>query len=101
MNNPVEMSKCQHLGCESTNVTECFYPTESEVTVNPEYYCTKHAHEHGFCYLCGQFWGGVKTFEFAVIYGGIEGVCENCEAEVREDLDDSEEDGGDYFTEYL
>ena len=53
------------------------------------------------CYLCGQFWGGVETFEFTIIYGGIEGVCENCEAELREDLDDYQEDEDDYFTDYL
>lgn len=101
MNNPViEANKCQHPDCESTNVRECFYPTESGVTENSEYYCTKHAGEHGFCYLCGQLWGGVETFEFAVIYGGIEGVCENCEAELREDLDDWQEDEDDYFTDY-
>ncbi|MBD2499843.1 hypothetical protein [Anabaena azotica] len=96
MNNPV--IKCQHPDCKSTNVTECFYPTESG-REEKAYYCTDHTPLHGFCRLCGQFWTGVEYFEFAILHDGMGGVCENCEAELREDLDDYEED--DYFTDYL
>lgn len=51
----------------------CFLPGRQE----PEgYYCTNHAQQEGFCWGCGQFWGGVESFEFSDT-----GLCEECEQE--------------------
>lgn len=75
--------KCQRANCaEQLNLIPCFYP-DNETGEPDYYYCNSHCYLHGFCCCCGQFWSGVESFEFAVALGGIEGVCENCEIELR------------------
>jgi hypothetical protein len=52
------------------------------------WYCGDHIHDKGFCWGCGQFWGGVESFEFSP-----HGLCPNCQDDPDltgryEDLDD-------------
>lgn len=89
--------KCQHPGCEKTEgLTACFYPDNESEEANA-IYCTDHTFEHGFCYCCEQFWGGVESFEFATSFGGIKGLCENCTDELRAELDEDDEDDEDLY----
>ncbi|MDZ7970502.1 MAG: hypothetical protein RM368_37190 [Nostoc sp. DedSLP03] len=90
------MAHCQHLGCTEENVTACFYP-DNETEQPNEYYCTVHAAKHGFCYMCGQFWGGVESFEFATIFGGSEGVCEICDYLASAELGEFDDDDDDCY----
>lgn len=56
-----------------------------------EYVCGEHSHALGFCRSCGQFWGGVESFDFR-----RSGLCDNCEAEWRADAGDDLDDGMDF-----
>lgn len=97
------MSKCQHPECTIEDATACFY-TDNETQQPNYYYCSNHAAEHGFCYMCGQFWSGVERFDFATAWGGTEGLCENCDEQVRSDLgeyDDDDDDFEDHFGYYV
>lgn len=58
------------------------------------YYCWEHAQRNGFCKLCGEFWGGVESFDFG------SGFCENCADTVRTDFgEDDYEDQYEYLDE--
>ncbi len=37
-----------------------------------EYVCSTHHHATGYCYGCGQFFGGIESFEFG------NGLCDDC-----------------------
>lgn len=71
--------RCQHEGCHN-RAFECFCGHDE---IDTEWFCADHASEHGYCYICGQFWGGVSTFEF-----NHAGLCENCYDEEDEDNED-------------
>lgn len=43
------------------------------------WYCSRHAKEHGFCFVCGEFWGGTESFDFGP------GYCSNCASEFEEE----------------
>lgn len=59
----------------------CWYPGSYDA---PDLYlCSKHQ-AGSFCYGCGQFRGGVESFDF----GRFAGWCENCQAELEGDLHD-------------
>lgn len=82
-------SQCQHEGCDWEGI-ECFLPDNPIFDLSTEeieagkademepdyYYCSRHAHKEGFCYGCGQFWGGIESFDFG--RGARRGLCENC-----------------------
>lgn len=89
------LHKCQEESCDQEG-TACFYP-DNESETPDEYYCTSHAFKHGFCYLCGDFWAGVGSFDFAQYYGGIQGLCENCSFTVRDECGEFDEDDEDYY----
>ena len=91
--------KCQHDSCDRDG-TECFLPDNE--SKKPDYhYCMKHANQHGFCWGCGGFWGGVERFEFSRFCGGIEGLCENCgDAFVEEFADEEDEEEEEYDDHY-
>lgn len=55
------------------------------------YYCGDHAQKAGFCWGCGEFWGGIESFDFGM--GARSGLCENCLA--SGDFDDDDEDDED------
>lgn len=61
--------QCEHPGCQNTGLA-CFFPGSDEPGC---YYCAEHIHGAGFCWGCGNFWGGVETFDF-----DRRGLCDNC-----------------------
>ena len=88
--------QCEHPGCKQDGIP-CFLPDygESETLTADSHYCPEHAKQYGFCYGCGQFWGGVETFEFAHVYNIPDGLCENCGDEVRREYEwDGYDDDG-------
>ena len=82
-----EKHQCQHEGCTSQEAVQCDL-TNYEEGADPEkftyFYCTEHAKQAGFCWGCGDFWGGVASFEFG------NGLCENCLVE-EQDYDDEDD----------
>lgn len=47
----------------------------------PDFFCADHARANGYCPVCGQFWGGISTFE-------AWGLCDHCRDELRDDSDE-------------
>lgn len=86
-----EARRCDEPGCELEG-RACFLPTHDQPAGEDEhpdaYYCAEHAFANGFCRGCGDFWGGVESFEFA---NG--GYCDNC----RSAIDAEERDEQDWF----
>lgn len=48
-----------------------------------ERFCGEHAHEHGYCRGCGEFWAGVENFDF-----NRSGLCPHCQDQVDADFND-------------
>lgn len=86
----VKDAPCQHDGCESDGTFCYLYDHDEERTIY-EYYCSEHAQEHGYCYMCGNFWGGCEDFDFA-----SSGMCSNCRGEY---LEGTHEDIDEYYHE--
>lgn len=76
---------CQHDGCEEVG-TFCYLYDHDEERDVFEYYCAEHAQEHGYCYMCGNFWGGTEDFDFS-----SSGMCSNCRSEYLEDENSDDE----------
>lgn len=81
---------CQQKGCwkHGDEITECFLPDYEiddegfRVDEKPdEYYCTEHAARNGYCKSCGEFWGGIESFEFE-----HPGWCDNCHDQMEHDF---------------
>lgn len=75
-----KVNLCWHPGCQGEGVP-CYSASGDE---GPDgFYCFDHCQEHGFCYSCGLFWGGIEFFDFG------NGHCVNCpknlEPEFREE----------------
>lgn len=80
--------RCQHPGCTNEGIP-CllqWYDEEPD-----EYYCSKHAFQHGFCRSCGVFWAGVESFDF-----GSGGLCEHCLDQIRADTGEYDEEEREY-----
>ncbi len=91
-----EQHECYESGCTNTNTTPCYLPDVPNVPVF--YYCFKHAKPHGFCFGCGELWGGIEDFDFARWRGGIDGYCPNCSEGINAGIqEDDYEDDGDYL----
>lgn len=91
------MLKCQHDDClETQELTACFLP-DNETDTPDEYFCTNHAFEHGFCYMCGSFNGGIESFEFAAMHGGVHGMCEQCSDQLEGDLSTDDDDDDNFY----
>jgi hypothetical protein len=90
------MSVCAHPGCLNLNesLTACYYLPDGrpEAQLYAGSYCYQHAREHGFCFGCGEFWGGVESFEFAELNGNFDTYCDNCSEESRSELSLLDED---------
>lgn len=69
--------RCAKDGCWSKG-SACYLPEDDEPS---EWVCAEHAHDAGYCYLCGQFWGGVESFDFR-----RNGLCDNCDDQVKCDM---------------
>lgn len=82
---------CQHDGCENTAMRCCNFVEED--TWDDEWFCGEHAAQHGYCGSCGDFWGGICSFEAS-------GYCEQCEAEIRGDEYD-EDETADYWEDEI
>lgn len=79
--------QCQAEGCNKPGKMfevpdEYWHEDESDYPVDFERFCEKHAFEAGYCWICGQFWGGVESFDF-----GKSGLCENCAFTVQQDME--------------
>lgn len=84
----IESQQCNEESCDWTG-HPCWLPDNQ--TDEPDYYyCSRHAHHNGFCWSCGQFWGGVESFDFGA--GADSGLCENCYSEYDEDEEDDMDD---------
>lgn len=45
--------------------------------------CRDCAAKAGFCRCCGEFWGGIDSFEFT-----HPGICDHCADDIRQDMED-------------
>jgi hypothetical protein len=77
--------KCEECG-KRENLLEChnsYYDEKKKETIDCyNTYCIDCAQKLGYCYICGEFWAGIESFDFGPRY------CENCASEVEEDEDD-------------
>lgn len=94
---PEEMHACQHAGCNLPG-RACWLPEAQEyieidgqrLPLPDAWYCGQHAPRHGHCSGCGDFWGGIESFEMS-------GLCDFC----RSELDHEREmDRMDYEDDY-
>ena len=89
---------CEEYGCLMEGIVECYLPPItmedghlSKDQPPTEHFCQYHAYKNGFCSLCGDFWGGIESFEF----DNPQRLCENCLDQLKTELgeyDDDEED---------
>lgn len=80
-------NRCAEDGCW-TKGDPCYLDPCSDTPY--EWVCCQHAHEAGYCYMCGCFWAGAESFDF-----NPSGLCPNCQSEADENDYDREED--DYY----
>lgn len=77
-----ETHACEYPGCELEGYA-CWLPEAQAYTeidgqrfpLPDEWLCEEHRPLHGYCAICGDFWGGVESFE-------ISGHCDACQAEL-------------------
>lgn len=75
------MKTCQHTEQETGQRCKqqgnpCYFPDygrRGDLDEPDHWYCSEHAPRYGFCKLCGQFWGGIESFEFH-----HPGICDDC-----------------------
>jgi hypothetical protein len=80
--------KCMEKGCNSTDTIKCrLLDPDTNDDYIYYYYCSEHCHKNGFCWYCGEFWGGIELFDFSKT-----GLCCNCIDEVKQDLGEYDED---------
>jgi hypothetical protein len=88
---------CEHKDCLAEGAVRCrlaiydyeggYYYIRDEIY----YYCADHCHEEGFCYGCGEFWGGCENFDFSPYH-----LCSNCKDELDDEADCEKEYDFDY-----
>lgn len=78
-----EREPCAHEDCVAWAIP-CFLPGGE---APHEWLCGTHAAEAGYCSACGDFWGGIESFEFR-----HPRLCDNCHDELAEPEDDELED---------
>lgn len=83
--------KCEHEGCTSEAIA-CQLDDDFFDDKVSEWLCPEHAHEAGYCMVCGRFWGGIESFDFL-----HPGYCDNCWDEIQADGADGDEECGDDF----
>jgi hypothetical protein len=92
------MAQCEYVDkitgirCSSQAI-ECHLPDWGPNKPEVQYYCGTHAQQQGFCSGCGEFWGGIDSFDFG------DGLCDNCKDEFEDYYDDEEdwEETSDYY----
>lgn len=82
--------RCEEPGCTNDG-RPCFLPAygkpEADWDKPDQFYCWEHASPNGYCRGCGDFWGGVESFEFL-----NDGYCDNCKSQMDADMRDEEDD---------
>lgn len=73
---------CGHDGCWQRG-NPCYLEMDAPPS---EYGCHEHAHIMGYCRWCGQFWGGIESFDFG------NGLCDHCRDAAREDAGYEDQD---------
>lgn len=80
---------CQEEGCSKEGFPCRLFDHEVQREFI-SYFCSEHAQQNGFCWYCGEFWGGVEEFEFEPT-----GCCPNCKDQFKADLGEYDEESGD------
>ena len=86
---------CQQEGCWRREATPCHLPEENMQPGQGKpdyYYCWEHAHRQGFCHICGEFWGGIESFDLR-----SSGLCDHCEDQIHDMFDDYNDDEMDTY----
>ena len=90
---------CEHKDClhEAIQCRLDVYDYEGDYHwLKEEYYwyCAEHCQTEGFCYGCGEFWGGCEDFDFG------NGLCSNCRDEFDSEFErDREEEMESWYEE--
>lgn len=85
--------RCQyHEDCTSWDTLACVMDNDDK---DPMWLCPEHAFALGHCSVCGQFWGGIESFDFGP------GYCEHCKSDVESDCYDPDDDDGYDDEDYL
>lgn len=73
---------CMEQGCwkEAISCRLIDYSAKRQSIKLLEWFCVDHCHKNGYCYGCGEFWGGVERFEFSKSR-----LCDACEGKMEED----------------
>jgi len=84
--------KCEQEGCFKDGSVECRipdtgYPVLPETLNHIEHLCPDHAYENGYCSLCGDFWGGIESFDF----NNPSHLCEHCLEQVKDEIGDDDD----------
>jgi len=90
--------RCEHEGCSSFDTIQCRLVDweSSEKPYDISWYCGEHCHSEGFCWMCGEFWGGNEFFDF-----NKSGLCENCQFETDSEMAELEDEDYGQFQEIL
>lgn len=91
---PDQQIKCQDNGCSNPG-EPCWLPDDDCDEQPSHFYCSDHKFQHGFCVMCGNFYGGVECFDFG------DGYCDDCNHTLfgREDAWQEDEYESDYDPE--
>lgn len=85
-----EVHQCTNVDgdvrCTSTETMPCFLEVENDPAKADDWLCDEHIRHSGYCMGCGQFWGGIESFDFG------NGFCEHCNAEFDDNYDDDYDD---------
>ncbi len=95
----VQREICQVCGHHPA--TPCYLPEpprfrfkgQTPVERKPdEVLCSEHAARNGYCRSCGDFWGGIESFEFI-----HRGLCDHCHDQIKSDYYYPSDDEDDYY----
>jgi hypothetical protein len=70
--------RCWNDGCKDHGAP-CVIRGDDEEQDQVYWYCAKHSQRHGFCWSCGEFYGGTESFDFGP------GYCSNCASEFEDE----------------
>lgn len=79
--------QCARETCEAEAMVCTLPPYGVDDEPEYQYFCPEHAPQMGFCRMCGEFWGGINSFEFL-----HPGLCDNCYDETQNDREEEREE---------
>lgn len=85
-----KLHRCAEDGCWAKG-RDCYLP-DNEDRKPDEWLCGEHSHGAGYCRSCGQFNGGIESFDFR-----RNGLCDNCDYQIRADMGEFDEPDEDCF----